>query len=289
MGKHCLGFALDSTMLSVTTTGFGQSGNVVKYHATMKDVKYVYGVAEPVAHVKSGDILETNSGDAFGNAIHRPGDSLSLVKGDNPLTGPFYVDGAQPGDTVAVKFLDLQVDGDQGVGALVPGFGALNETSYTPMLHTPLPAKIWFYPIDHASNTAIFKALDSNFSVKIPLHPFFGCIGVAPAGGEARSSIVPAEFGGNMDSPEVSAGNTLYLPVNVAGALLYFGDGHAAMGDGEVAGSAVEVPMRERLQVDVIKRKRIDWPRLENNKEIMTAGIYRPVDDAARIAVTELV
>src|SRR5437879_12343597 len=165
MGKHCLGFALDSTMLSVTTTGFGQSGNVVKYHATMKDVKYVYGVAEPVAHVKSGDILETNSVDAFGNAIQKPGDSLSLVKGDNPLTGPFYVDGAQPGDTVAVKFLDLQVDGDQGVGALVPGFGALNETSYTPMLHTPLPETLRFYPIDHVTNTATFKALDSNFSV----------------------------------------------------------------------------------------------------------------------------
>jgi acetamidase/formamidase len=289
MGKHFLGFALVSTMLSVTTTGFAQSGNVVKYHATMKDVKYVYGVAEPVAHVKSGDILETNSVDAFGNAIQKPGDSLSLVKGDNPLTGPFYVDGAQPGDTVAVKFLDLQVDGDQGVGALVPGFGALNETSYTPMLHTPLPEKIWLYPIDHASNTATFKALDSNFSVKIPLHPFFGCIGVAPAGGEARSSIVPAEFGGNMDSPEASVGNTLYLPVNVAGALLYMGDGHAAMGDGEVAGTAIEVPLRTRLQISLIKGQKINWPRFENENTLMTVGAYRPLDDALRIAFTELV
>jgi acetamidase/formamidase len=124
--------------------------------------------------------------------------------------------------------------------------------------------------------------------VKFPLHPFLGCIGVCPANGEARSSIVPAEFGGNMDAPEVSAGNILYLPVNVPGALLYFGDGHAAMGDGEVAGSAVEVPMRERLKIDVIKGKRIEWPRFENENEIMTTGIYRPVDDAARIAVTEL-
>ena len=289
MGKHFLGFALVSTMLSVAATGFGQSVNVVKYHATMKDVKYVYGVAEPVAHLKSGEILETNSVDAFGNAIQKPGDSLSLVKGDNPLTGPFYVDGAQPGDTVAVKFLDLQVDGDQGVGALVPGFGALNETSYTPMLHTPLPEKIWFYPIDHASNTAIFKALDSNFSVKIPLHPFFGCIGVAPAGGEARSSIVPAEFGGNMDSPEASVGNTLYLPVNVAGALLYMGDGHAAMGDGEVAGTAIEVPLRTRLQISLIKGQKISWPRFENENTLMTVGAYRPLDDALRIAFTELV
>src|SRR5260370_639033 len=152
-----------------------------------------------------------------------------------------------------------------------------------------LPEKMCFYPIDREKNTATSKALDSNFKVKFPLHPFLGCIGVCPANGEARSSIVPAEFGGNMDAPEASAGNTLYLPVNVSGALLYFGDGHAAMGEGEVAGSAVEVPMRERLKVYVIKGKRIDWPRFENETEILTAGIYRPVDDAARIAVTELV
>jgi amidase len=100
---------------------------------------------------------------------------------------------------------------------------------------------------------------------------------------------VPEAFGGNMDASEASVGNTLYLPVNAPGALLYFGDGHAAMGDGEVAGSAVEVPMRARLQVDVIKGKKTGWPRFENEKEIMCAGIYRPVDDALRIAFTELV
>jgi len=85
------------------------------------------------------------------------------------------------------------------------------------------------------------------------------------------------------------AGNTLYLPVNVSGALLYFGDGHAAMGDGEIAGTAIEVPMKARLQVDVVKGKHTNWPRFENEKEIMAAGIYRPVDDALRIAFTELV
>src|SRR6195256_3137857 len=255
MKKQLIGFLLFSGMLAGTTTGFAQSGNVVKYHATMKDVKYVYGVAEPVARLKLGDILETNSVDAFGNAIQKPGDSLSLVKGDNPLTGPFYIEGAEPGDTLAVKILDLQVDGDQGLGAFAPGFGALNQTNYTPMLHAPLREKIWFYPIDHASNTAMFQALDSNYQVKIPLHPFLGCIGVAPAGGEARSSIVAAEFGGNMDAPEASAGNTLYLAVNVSGALFYFGDGHAAMGDGEIAGTAIEVPMKARLQFDLVKGK----------------------------------
>ena len=188
-----------------------------------------------------------------------------------------------------MHILDLQVDGNQGIGAFAPGFGALNETNYTPMLHPPLPEKIWFYPIDHASNTGTFQALDSNYKVKIPLHPFLGCIGVCPANGEARSSIVPAEFGGNMDAPEVSAGNTLYLPVNVSGGLFYFGDGHAVMGDGEIAGTAIEVPMMARLQLDLVKGKHTNWPRFENEKEIMAAGIYRPVDDALRIAFTELV
>src|ERR1700731_3433889 len=276
-------------LLLLSWTAVAQTPNVIKYHATINDVKYVYGPATPVAHVKAGDIIETNTLDAFGNVLKKPGDKLSLVKGDNPLTGPFYIDGAQPGDTLAVKILDLQVDGNQGVGTFAPGFGALNETGYTPMLHPPLPEKIWFYPIDNASNTATFQALDSKFSVKIPLHPFFGCIGVAPAGGEARSSIVPAEFGGNMDAPEARAGHTLYLPVNVSGALLYMGDGHAAMGDGEVAGTAIEVPLRTRLLVSVVKGKRIDWPRFENQDEIMAAGIYRPLDDSLRIAFTQLI
>jgi amidase len=262
---------------------------VVQYHATIEDVKYVYGVAPPVARIHPGNILEANSLDCFGNVIKKPGDTLALVKGDNPLTGPFFIEGAEPGDTLVIKILDLQVDGDQGIGAFAPGFGAINETNYTPMLHAPLPEKIWFYPIDHADNTATFQALDSRYQVKIPLHPFLGCIGVAPANGEARSSVVPAEFGGNMDAPEASAGNTLYLPVNVKGGLFYFGDGHAAMGDGEIAGTAVEVAMKARLRIDIVKGKHTNWPRFENEKEIMCAGIYRPVDDALRIAFTELV
>jgi amidase len=266
---------------------FAQSS--IQYRATIQTVKYVYASAEAVARVPSGGIVETNTLDCFGNVLQKPGDTLSMVQGDNPLTGPFYVEGAEPGDTLAVKILDLQVDSNQGVGAFGPGFGALNATNYTAMLGPALPEKIWYYPIDHVSNTAMFRALDSKFSVSIPLHPFFGCIGVAPAGGEARSSIVPAEFGGNMDSPEASVGNTVYFPVNVAGALLYVGDGHAAMGDGEIAGTAIEVPLRARFQVSVIKGHTIRWPRFENDQSIMTVGAYRPVDDALRIAFTELV
>lgn len=262
--------------------------NTVRYTGTIQNVKYVYGVAEPVARVKPGDIIETNTLDAFGNVIKKRGDTLSMVKGDNPLTGPFYIEGAQPGDTLAVKILDLKIDSTQGVGSLGEGFGALNKTAYTPMLNPDLPERIWFYPIDAASNTATFRANDSNFSVKIPMKPFFGCIGVAPPGGEARMSITPGEWGGNMDSNEASAGNTVYLPVSVPGALLYVGDGHAAQGDGEVAGTGIEVPLRARMQVQVIKGQKIKWPRFENEKSLMSVGAYRPLDDALRIAFTEL-
>lgn len=267
-----------------------EQGKVVRYSPKPADLKYTFaGSYAPVAHLKPGNILETNTADCFGDVIRKPGDMLSLVKGDNPLTGPFYIDGAEPGDTLAVKILDLQVNSDQGVGALAPGFGAINSTGYTPMINPPIPEKIWFYPIDQATNTATFKALDSKFTVKIPLHPFFGCIGVAPSGGEARSSVVPAEFGGNMDSPEASMGNTVYFPVNVPGAMLFVGDGHAAMGDGEIAGTAIEVPLRGRVQVQVIKGRKIGWPQFENDDYIMTVGAYRPLDDALRIAFTELV
>lgn len=277
--------ALTAALLSTAATADG----VVTYHATIDNVKYVFATLPPVARLASGSVLETNTLDAAGNALQKPSDTLDMIKGDNPLTGPFYVEGAAPGDTLAVKILQLDIDGTQGWGALVPGFGALNSTGYTPMLHAPLPQRIWLYPIDRTTNTATFKAQDSDFSVQIPLHPFFGCIGVAPAGGEARSSIVPAEFGGNMDIPEATVGNTLYFRVNVAGALLYLGDGHAAMGDGEIAGTAIEVPLRARVQVTVIKGTPSAWPRIENDTAIMAVGIYRPLDDAVRIAFTQLV
>ncbi|MBK5299333.1 MAG: acetamidase/formamidase family protein [Vicinamibacteria bacterium] len=264
--------------------------SVVRYEATIDNVKYLFGPAAPVARVTPGQIIEANTLDAFGNVLRKPGDTLSMVKGFNPLTGPFYVEGAEPGDTLAVKVLDLQLDADQGVGAFGPGFGALSSTAYTPMIQgPPLPERIWFYPVDKATNTARFTAQDSSFSVAIPLHPFLGCLGVAPAMGESRTSETPGEWGGNMDSPQVSAGHTVYLPVNVSGALLYFGDGHAAQGDGEIAGTGIEIPMRVRLQVEVLKGRTIAWPRFENDRSLMAVGAVRPVDDALRIAFTELI
>jgi acetamidase/formamidase len=237
-------------------------------------------------HLKPGDTVETNTVDADGKALEAAG---LKPKGPNPLTGPFYIDGAEPGDTLAVRFLHLEVNGKEGWGSSGPGFGALNSSHYTPLLGQGIPKMTWTYSIDKSANVATFQAHDSSFSVKIPLHPFLGCVGVAPADGEMRSSIVPAEFGGNMDSSEASAGNTLYLPVNVPGALLFLGDGHAVMGDGEVNGTAIEVSMLVRFQVDLIKNHKINWPRFENNDYIMAAGIYRPLDDALRIAFVELI
>ena len=170
-----------ATVRPVTThaqAGAGsESGRVVKYRGTIDNVKYVYGTMPPVEHLRPGDILETNTLDAFGDVIQKPGDTLSMTKGDNPLTGPFYIDGAEPGDTIAIKILSLEVNSNQGVGGFAPGFGALNSTDYTPMLNPAIPERLYFYPIDHASHTGSFHAQDSNFSVSIPLHEFLGCIG----------------------------------------------------------------------------------------------------------------
>src|SRR5215472_15840808 len=123
---------------SAAAQSHGSTGNVVAFKTTIDNVKTVFGVAPPVA------------------TLH-PGDTLSMVKMDNPLGGPFYIERAEPGDTLVVQFLDLTVDGDQGVGTYSPGFGALSTSSYTPMLNPDLPERIWYYPIDHATNTATFK------------------------------------------------------------------------------------------------------------------------------------
>src|SRR5271165_3448521 len=117
-----LGVLLGATLVHA------QSGTVVHYTTTIDNVKYLFATAEPVARLKPGDILDTNTLDCFGNGLKKPGDTLSMAKGDNPLAGPFYVEGAEPGDTLAVTILDLQVDGEYGVGAFSPGFASINSS-----------------------------------------------------------------------------------------------------------------------------------------------------------------
>src|SRR5437879_9144286 len=126
---HFLRLAL--VILSVSCVA---AQNVVHYTTTNANVKYLFATADPVLHLKPGDILDTNTLDCFGNGLKKPGDTLDMAKGDNPLAGPFFIDGAEAGDTLAVKILDLQVDGDYGVGAFSPGFGSINSAKYTQVL-----------------------------------------------------------------------------------------------------------------------------------------------------------
>src|SRR5260370_15415361 len=137
-------------LLLVSGAAFAQSATdqprVVHYQAKPGELKYTFASSyAPVARLKSGDILETNTVDCFGNAIKKPGDTLSMAPGDNPLTGPFYIEGAEPGDTLAVKILEIEVDGNQGIGPLAPRLRAINPTNYPPLLNPPLPQKIRLY------------------------------------------------------------------------------------------------------------------------------------------------
>ena len=158
------------------------------------------------------------------------------------------------------------------------------------MLHDPLPERTWVYEIDNAAGVVRYDALDSPFQVDLPLDPMHGTVGVAPALGEVRSSLAPGDWGGNMDTPEMRAGTTCYLGVNVEGALFSLGDGHARQGEGETCGVAVECAMDTELVIDLIKGSPPTvWPRLEDDEFIMTAGSARPLEDAFRIAHSELV
>src|SRR5258708_6199771 len=134
-------FVISRLLIVLFLSGAALSQNVVHYSTTTANVKYLFATAEPVLRMKPGDILDTNTLDCFGNGLKKPGDTLSMATGDNPLAGPFYVEGAEPGDTLAVKILDWQADGDTGVGAFTPAFETLTQSNYTPILHPPLPQR----------------------------------------------------------------------------------------------------------------------------------------------------
>ena len=253
---------------------------------------WTFGGCEPVMRIQPGDVLDLYTEDAFGGRIRSSDDlpSRSIVYPFiNPQTGPFYVEGAAPGDTLAIHLIDVQPARDWAVSTTVPLFGALTSTKFTPTLQPALPERTWLYAVDRAAGNVTYHALDSDYEVRLPLEPFLGTIGVAPAAGEARNVLVPEAFGGNMDSPEARAGTTVYLGVNVEGALFSIGDGHYTMGEGEVCGVAVEGAMNTLLTVEVLKGDYCEWPRLEDDESIMVAGSYRPLEDAFRIAHTQLI
>jgi acetamidase/formamidase len=199
----------------------------------------------------------------------------------NPQTGPIYVDGAEPGDTLAVKIESIEPTRDWAVSCTIPHFGGLTSTPFTATLQAPLAERVWIY-----------RRTESGFAYRdrweIPWAPFFGTIGTAPHI-EAIGSLSPGAHGGNMDVPDVCPGNTVYLPVHHPGALFHAGDAHAAQGQGELCGVALEIAAKGVLTFDVIKGKAITWPRIASADRIMTVGSAKPMEDAARIAYSELV
>jgi len=256
------------------------------------DLVYTFGGAPPKQHIKSGTRIVTWTEDCFDGAVKTAADlpSRKMAAGhDNPQTGPFYVDGAEPGDTVAIHIVKLEPARSYAVSSFSPGFGALVGNDQTAMLGPDFPETTWRYDVDAKRAAARATSADGKYSWSVPLAPFLGCIGVAPAGGEVRTTIVPGNFGGNMDCPEVRAGNTVYLGVNVPGALLSFGDGHYAMGEGEIMGAAIEGALNVEVYVELIRKSATPIPRIENADEIIFVGSGRPLEDAARVAFKAMI
>jgi acetamidase/formamidase len=248
---------------------------------------YVYGpYAKPVLTVEPGAVVTVETHDAFEGKIVSETDKPSAILNFpylNPQTGPIAVRGARKGDCLAVRILSIAPRGPQPVGTtcLIPEFGGLVGTAQTAMLNAPLQEKVRKVRVDE-------QGVYWSDRITLPYEPFIGTIGTSPEI-EAISSLQPDYHGGNMDLPDVAPGAVIYLPVNSDGALLYLGDCHAVQGDGELCGVALEIPATVVLQVDLISDSPIAWPRLENERFIMTIGSARPLEDAARIAYRELV
>jgi len=257
--------------------------------ATQDTVRFVpttqqrtFAVREPVLTVRPGTVLisETNWGPYYseeGGAF--PGE-----------VGPIYVEGATTNDILVVKIHSVVPNSDFAGSRLYADFGGLSVESRTRMLNPPIPERRYLWRLDREAMTATTTLYGSTTEeITVDLQPFLGRVAVAPRGDEAFSGLWPGDFGGNMDAPEVRAGTTVYLPIFHDGAYLYFGDGHARQGHGEVAGAALETSMDVVLEIDVIKDRTIDWPRFEDDDYIMVAGSARPLIDAFRIAHVELV
>jgi acetamidase/formamidase len=252
---------------------------------------WTFGGAAPVARIKPGTILEVFTEDCFDGRVRSVNDLVSVVCEFpflNPQTGPFYVDGAEPGDTLAVHFVSIEPARDWAASTTVPLFGALTSTHTTATLQPPLPELVWMWQLDRVRRTCVFEARESDVRVELPIDPMHGTVGVAPANLEVRSALVPDAHGGNLDTPEMRAGVTCYLGVNVEGAMFSLGDGHARQGEGETCGVAVECAMNSVVIVDLIKGSPTPWPRLESDTHLMSAGSARPLEDAFRIAQLDL-
>lgn len=236
----------------------------------------------PVFKVKPGDVLVTNT--LWGEWFERAGGAWP---GE---VGPIEIEGATPEDTLVVKILKLAPNHDTAVSTQRPGFSALAADKYTPVLNDPIPAGRYVWKLDLTRMTGTLALPNSRMkSITVPLDPMLGRVATAPPGEQSWDGLYPGEFGGNMDVPDIKEGATVYLPIFHPGALFYYGDGHALQGDGEVCGSGLETAMDVTFQFDLIRNKKIAWPRIENTDYIMTTGSVRPLMDAFRIAHIELI
>lgn len=250
---------------------------------------YLFNPAnKPVAYVDPGDDVYIWTDDAAESRIRTkedlPGNTLATVHFLNPQTGPIYVNGAKAGDTLAITIKDIEFTRDFAFSAFAEHFGAMSAVPMT-MLQAPLKEHTWIWEkVDEKGDYWYEPELD----IAIPKRPFLGTFAVAPDG-ESISSLTPGPFGGNMDCPDICPGNTVYLPCYNDGGLFYTGDGHAAQGDGELCGFALETTTKTHLVFDVIKGKQITNPRIENDQKIMCVGSARPMEDACRMAYYELI
>ena len=241
-----------------------------------------FAVREPVARLKSGTVLISKT--MFGPYYTEEGGAFP---GE---VGPFFIEGATTNDMLAVKIIRVRPNHHLAATQLYSNFGGLATDSRVRLLNEPIPARRYLWRLDRQKMTGTTTLPDSRMKeITIDLKPMLGRLAVAPRGAEAFAGLWPGDFGGNMDAPELREGTTVYLPVFHDGAYLYFGDGHARQGEGEVAGTGLETSMDVILQIDVIKGKQIDWPRLEDDQYIMVAGSGRPLIDAFRLAHVELI
>ncbi|MFC1466689.1 MAG: acetamidase/formamidase family protein [Candidatus Brachytrichaceae bacterium NZ_4S206] len=247
-----------------------------RYHNTL-------GPHEPALTIASGDTVVTTCVDAWGQDAR----GERVTHGPNPMTGPFFVQGAKPGDVLAVHLDRITPNRDWGWVRTPLAFNTVD-----PDFARTLPERdqaIAKWRVDVAAGTATLEPPQPRLgALTLPLSPMIGCFGLAPAGGEAISTATSGPHGGNMDYNGFVAGVTVYFPVFVEGALFHIGDGHALQGDGEISGTGIEISMDVQFTVRVIARKAIGWPRGENADFIFTVGNARPLDQAFQHATTEM-
>jgi acetamidase/formamidase len=250
-----------------------------------------YGPNPPVLHVNPGDVILTTTADSTKITKEmlqtNPDTAYST---SNPLTGPFYLEGAEPSDTITIEIQRITPTRKTAYSGSGPNFGALTDEvpGRRLLLNEPISRTRYEWELDLENNTATTTLPGSKLrNPIISLHPFIGSIGVAPKYGRVETSLTPGEFGGNMDSPEICQGSTLHLPVSWRGGLLVLGDIHAAQGDGEICGLALEICAEVQIKLGLIK-KHIDWPRVVNDEWIMVVGSSRPLIEAYKIAHVEL-